>query len=282
MSRLLDRVVANVQRRFVKARGSTPALAECHAETVVPFCCNLCGVDNEVRFAQLQRETPSCRRCGSTVRFRAIGQLVARELFGADIALPDLPRRRDVLGLGLSDADAYAQPLAARLTYENTFFHRQPRVDITAIEAERMGRYDFVIASDVFEHVAAPVARAFVNARRLLRPGGALILTVPFTLAAATREHFPVLADWRIEGESDARVLVNRTADGHEERFGQLCFHGGDGSTLEMRLFCRDGLLAELAAAGFVDVHIAADAYLPFGIVWPEPWSVPIVARAPA
>ncbi|MDH5288005.1 MAG: methyltransferase domain-containing protein [Betaproteobacteria bacterium] len=259
-----------------------PALDRCRADTVVTFDCNLCGARNAVAFAQLARETPSCAACASTVRFRSIGHLVARELFGADLALPDLPRRPEVRGLGLSDADAYAKPLADRLGYENTFFHQSPQLDITAIDEARAGRYDFVVASDVFEHVLAPVSRAFVNARRLLKPGGAFILTVPFGTEGPTREHFPELHDWRIEGEGDARVLVNRTADGREQRYADLCFHGGDGSTLEMRLFSRDDLLRELREAGFAHARIAGEACLPFGIVWPEPWSVPIVARAPA
>jgi hypothetical protein len=48
-----------------------------------------------------------------------------------------------------------------------------------------------------------------------------------------------------------------------------------------MRMFSRDALLRELDRAGFVAVRIADEPYLPFGIHWPEPWSVPIVARAP-
>ena len=58
-------------------------------------------------------------------------------------------------------------------------------------------------------------------------------------------------------------------------------FHGGPGTTLEMRLFSRDGLLRELGRSGFAGVRVADEPYLPFGIHWPEPWSVPVVARAP-
>jgi len=283
MSRFVDRLRRELNAlRPAPKLPPLPALSDCRADTPVPFRCNLCGTLNVVAFGELRRETPSCRRCGSTVRLRSIGHLVARELFGADLALPDLPRRPDLRGVGLSDAKAYAKPLARRLDYENTFFHRAPRLDITAIDDARAGRYDFVIASDVFEHVLAPVSRAFVNARRLLKPAGVFVLTVPFGTEGPTREHFPDLHDWRIEGRGDERVLVNRTADGREQRFPNPCFHGGSGSTLEMRLFSRDDLLRELRDAGFAHARIADEAYLPFGIVWPEPWSTPIVARASA
>ena len=40
-----------------------------------------------------------------------------------------------------------------------------------------------------------------------------------------------------------------------------------------------DALLRELGRAGFSSVRIADEPCLRFGIHWPEPWSVPIVAR---
>ena len=33
-------------------------------------------------------------------------------------------------------------------------------------------------------------------------------------------------------------------------------------------------------SAGFARVRVASEPYLPFGIHWPEPWSVPLVAYA--
>jgi len=247
----------------------------------IDFRCNLCGAANRAPPSTLERETPSCATCGSTVRFRAIGYLVARDALNDVRPLPDLPARPDIRGLGLSDASTYATALANCAQYENTFFHTEPRLDITDIPEDRIGRYDFVISSDVFEHVAPPVRRAFVNARALLRPGGLLILTVPFSLEPHTVEHFPELYDWRIENDGDRFRLVNVTSDGRMQTFDNLCFHGGPGTTLEMRLFSRAGLLRELDDAGFVDARFESGAYDPFGIRWLYPWSVPIVARAP-
>jgi len=250
-------------------------------EAPIAFRCNLCGSGARSPLSALARETPSCPRCGSTVRFRSIADLVVRELTGERAALPSLAPRRGVTGLGLSDAACYAAPLARVFDYENTYFHTEPRLDITAIDASRRGRYDFVIASDVFEHVAPPVSRAFDNALALLKPGGLFVMTVPFSLDEETVEHFPDLHDWRLEREGGAWTLVNRTADGRTQTHANLVFHGGPGTTLEMRLFSRDALLRELARAGFGQVRVADEPYLPFGILWREPWSVPIVARAP-
>ena len=247
----------------------------------IPFRCNLCGTPNTGTLAALSRETLTCTHCGSNVRFRAMAYLVTREVLGRALALPDVPVRKDIAGIGLSDAHAYAQPLAEKFDYENTYYHTDPRVDISNIAPERVGRYDFLIASDVFEHVLPPVARAFENARRLLKPGGKFIFTVPFTLEPDTREHFPDLHDWSLAETDGTWTLTNRTRDGREERFSDLVFHGGPGSTLEMRVFSRAALERAFRDAGFARVRIASEPYLPFGIHWPEPWSVPMVAYAP-
>jgi SAM-dependent methyltransferase len=245
------------------------------------FVCNLCGAANVHTLTELARETPTCTGCGSNVRFRAIACLVTREVLGRATILPGLRPRRRFTGLGLSDAEAYAGPLAAAFDYENTYFHTDPRLDITDIPEDRVGRYDFVIASDVFEHVNPPVDRAFTNARRLLRPGGKFIFTVPFTLEPSSREHYPELHDWSM-AETDGRwILTNRTRDGRVETFDNLVFHGGPGSTLEMRVFSRAALEEEFRNAGFARVRMADEPCLPYGIHWPEPWSVPMVAYAP-
>jgi SAM-dependent methyltransferase len=250
------------------------------AADAVGFTCNVCSTPNVVARSALSREVPSCAGCASTVRFRAIARLVVLEMLGVEAALPQLTPRRDLRGLGLSDDTRYAAELARAFDYTNTWYHTEPRLDIAAVPARERGRYDFVIASDVFEHVPPPVSRAFDGARALLKPGGVLVFTVPFTLGPATVEHFPELREWQLAQEADTWCLHNVTADGRRQRFDSLVFHGGPGSTLEMRVFCRDDLLRAFAAAGFARVRIADEACAAFGIEWPEPWSVPMVAYA--
>jgi SAM-dependent methyltransferase len=244
----------------------------------IPFRCNLCGTANAGTLADLSREALTCAHCGSNVRFRAMAYLVTKEVLGQPLLLPALPLRKDIAGVGLSDAMTYANPLAEKFAYENTFYHTEPHLDIADIDESRVGRYDFIVASDVFEHVAPPVSRAFANARRMLKPGGKLIFTVPFTLGGATKEHFPELFDWSLSEDNGAWTLTNRTREGKLQTFTDLVFHGGPGSTLEMRVFSLESLTREFEAAGFARVRIASEPYLPFGIHWPEPWSVPLVA----
>lgn len=138
----------------------------------------------------------------------------------------------------------------------------------------------------MFEHIEPPITRAFDNARRLLKPGGKIIFTVPFTFNATTREHFPDLHDWNLAEVDGQWRLRNRTAAGQEQVYTDLVFQGGPGATLEMRLFSMRlfscvALHREFARAGFARVRIADEPYSPFGIHWPHRWSVPMVASAP-
>lgn len=246
----------------------------------IPFRCNICGTGNDSTLAGLDRERITCSHCGSSVRFRAMVYLLTKEVLGTPFALPSLRPRRDIAGIGLSDAWSYAHRLAPKLDYVNTFYHAEPRLDICDVGGEHLGRYDFILASDVFEHVRAPVRNAFVNARRMLKPGGKLILTVPFSLHEDTLEHYPDLHDYRLEERDATFALVNVTREGATQVFSDLVFHGGPGSTLEMRVFSRDALVRDLRAAGFTRVRVADESHLPFGIHWPDPTSVPLVAYA--
>ena len=273
----LLRVLPQRMRRWFSGDAWSPTARE---TTMVAFRCNVCGTRCRVASTELSRETPSCRRCGSTVRVRSIAHLLATELFGRAIALPDLPERKDIVGIGLSDSESYARPFASKLAYTNTFYHAEPRLDIAEVAPGHAALYDFIIASDVFEHVAPPVSRAFVNARRLLKTGGVLIFTVPFTLEPETLEHFPELHEYRLLETHQGWLLENRTADGRAQVYTDLIFHGGPGSTLEMRVFSRAGLEREFSNAGFSRLRIADEAHPEHGIVWPEPWSVPMVAYA--
>ena len=187
---------------------------------------------------------------------------------------------KSIRGLGLSDWEPYALRLADRFDYTNTHFDREPRLDITSAEGHK-GDLDFLIASEVFEHVAPPVDRAFRNAARLLKPDGVLIFTVPFGVEPQvdTIEHFPGLHEFHIDqGEDAAPALVNTTAEGEIQRFTNLVFHGGEGMTLEMRVFARRALLAELRAAGFGYVRVVRSGSREHGVYWPHPWSLPILA----
>lgn len=246
------------------------------------FLCNICGrYSRNVPTPHVEnRECPSCQNCGSSLRMRSLMHLLSVELFGRPLTLPEFPPDKSVVGLGMSDWEGYSEALERSFTYTNTFYHREPRLDITRGDPALAGRHTFLIASDVFEHIPiAGLAAAFSNAHRMLAADGFMLFTAPFKREGETREHFPNLHDFSIEGEGGSRVLRNMTVDGRHEVFRDLIFHGGDGSTLEMRYFSERDLRRQLAAAGFRFARLRSDHYPLFGILWPENDAVPIIAR---
>jgi SAM-dependent methyltransferase len=231
------------------------------------FTCNIC--DSAASAELPDRETSSCGNCGSNVRFRWIVHALSVEIFGESMPLSRFPKRKNLCGLGMSDPRRIADVLSKRFDYRNTFYHREPRFDI--MEAAVGGEFDFIVASEVFEHVQGPVQTAFDNLARLLKPGGFAVFSSPYEAEGDTVEHFPNLHDWQVVKLRSGYVLLNRTAAGRLETFDNLNFHGGPGSTLEMRVFSERDLVANCRAAGFGQIDVAED-YAPYGIIW-EPWA---------
>jgi SAM-dependent methyltransferase len=186
--------------------------------------------------------------------------------------------RPDLCGTGMSDHECYAGRLAEKFNYTNTYFHRKPLLDVTNLSDQWVNSSHFVISSDVFEHVAPPVQPAFDNLYRMLKPGGVVVFSVPFSLDNDTREHFPQLFNYTTSESAGKWILRNVRRDGTIEEFDNLVFHGGPGTTLEMRLFSLAALKKHFESAGFSEFRVHSEPEFEYGIFWPEPWSVTISA----
>jgi SAM-dependent methyltransferase len=251
-------------------------------ERLGEFTCNICGAANVSAVDPRERERVSCARCRSSVRFRSIALALSRALFGLDLPLAEFPVLKSVRGLGFSDSAVYSGALERAFSYTNTFYDRDPRFDLARPDEKEFGKYDFVIASDVLEHVPAPVEAAFSTLARLLKPAGVLILTVPYSLEPDSVEHYPGLGDSGFAEVNGQTVLVSRSATGEYRVFDQLRFHGGSGATLERRIFSEESLRASLADAGFPIVRFDGAGNRGFGVVFEGPCSLPVIAaRAP-
>ena len=95
-------------------------------------------------------------------------------------------------------------------------------------------------------------------------------------------EHFPDLNEYELVEFNRSLILVNRTVDGDWQVFEHLRFHGGEGATLEMRIFSHTALLQQLRAAGFNEITDWKDRVPELGGCWQEPHSFPVVARRPS
>jgi len=260
--------VRAVHRRIAGARLARVFARREGAEPFEEFTCNVCGATNQAPHSFIcGRETPSCTGCASTLRFRTIVHVLSMELFGESLVIADFPHC-EATGIGLSDALLYARPLSRRLRYTNTFFHREPRLDICAPAPRWRSSCDFVIASEVFEHVPPPVEQSFRALFAVMRPGGLCVFSVPSRADGDTVEHYPSLYEWHAEKEHGKYVLYNRTRDGLVETFDNLRFHGGPGATLEMRIFSHDDLVAQIESSGFCDVRAWKGSEPRYGIEW--------------
>ncbi len=226
------------------------------------FTCNVCGAINTPHRMPGHVPGPLCATCGSSTRFRKVAYALSRYVLGGDGTLFRL-KDPGQQGIGLSDAHPFARAMACVRGYTNTYFHREPRLDIMQSDSG-YADLDYLISSDVFEHTPPPRHVPFRNAYAMLKPGGALILSVP----ACDRcvEHFPRLHRYHIEEENGHSILVNYTAAGDREIFRNLRFHGGPGATLEMRIFSVAAVEDELAAAGFTRWRRVEDECVEFGI----------------
>jgi SAM-dependent methyltransferase len=103
----------------------------------------------------------------------------------------------------------------------------------------RDSSFDVVIASDVFEHVRDD-ASGYREVLRVLKPGGTLILTVPYA-----HDQSETVSRVKTDGERDEMILEPE-------------YHGGGGHTLTYRNYGR-ALLTLLRSTGFSVVHVRTD-----------------------
>jgi len=219
------------------------------------FCeseCNICGARSTVAIKVLgEREARSCMNCGSSVRFRSVVAALLGIIGENRKSLKSIRARKSLRVLGCSDTRIYAEVLEEKFDYLNTFYHTTPLLDLTNPSEEFIASADILVCSDVLEHVPPPVEIAVQGCFDVLRPGGSLVVSVPYTWDGSTVEHFPSLHRYEVVRRGDKHILHNTTVDGASEVFHDLVFHGGPGSTLEMRVFSFSDLRDLLTAVGF-------------------------------
>jgi SAM-dependent methyltransferase len=242
----------------------------------IQFICNLCGVITHCPPERLTREAKSCGNCGSNIRIRSLIRALSLELFDVPLTLPEFPVLKSLRGLGISDIPQYSAVLESKFDYRNTFHDRTPQFDLMHPPESEFGQFDFVLASDVLEHVPPPAMAGFKNAYKLLKRGGVALFSVPYSNeGAGTIEHFPRLNEFSVTNVGGRCLLINRTVEGDLQTFENLVFHLGETPSLEMREFSEVGLKQLLASAGFDEIRWYGDEYLPYGIIWREAWSLP-------
>ena len=229
------------------------------------FTCNVSGNVFTLKDNEKHREGGNV--FGLNSRLRAIIYVLTKVIKCSEILNNVIPNK-NIKGIGMSDAPNLAIELSKKFDYVNTFYHTDPFLDI--YNEQHVAKYnnlDFVISSDVFEHISPypNIQYAFNNLFKMLKIGGHVIFSVPF-IYDNYYEHFPSLYDYSIEFDKQKNkyYIKNKTIDGKDEILdkcktpsgvlSELYFHGGPGSTLEMRIFSKDILIKHLKGAGFKEI----------------------------
>ena len=229
------------------------------------YICNASG--NSFTLTENQKHREGGNVFGLNCRLRAI-IYVLTNVIKCDKILNNVTPNKNIKGIGMSDAPNLASALSKKFNYINTFYHTEPFLDI--YNNDHLSRYnnlDFIISSDVFEHISPypNIQIAFDNLFKMLKTGGHIIFSVPF-IYDNYYEHFPSLYKYSIELDNlkNKYYIQNRTIDGKDEildkcktpsgEISDLCFHGGPGSTLEMRIFTQDVLIKHLKDSGFKEI----------------------------
>lgn len=261
--------------------GVTHPLAKLPDTPSIPGRCNVCGKPTQFFYSDpaLYRESLTCAHCRTTSRYRSIarGLLEAiRQRTGVEAqSLAELPRRFRGRRLAIYDTqmpfefDACAYPIPDLLgerrwidvhisTYRASEDLGQPlgpRTTNQDLERLRFSdaSFDIVITSDVLEHVRLAGA-AHREIRRVLRPGGIYLFTVPHFRNRETLTRVQI-----VDPEDPSKDLDLTEREYHGDA------NSPEGRALSYRSFGTD-LDEELRSLGF-DVEYTKEDFPALGIL---------------
>ena len=163
---------------------------------IVPIRCPVCGrLSAATGFSDNLRESGLCRHCGATNRNRQIAfvtALAATEQSGSPVkSLAALAARADLVVYNTESRGALHEQLHGMPGYLCSEYFgpgHEPGELVGGVAHQDLTRLsfadasiDYVLSSDVFEHVPDPY-RAHAEVHRVVRPGGHHVFTVPFHL----------------------------------------------------------------------------------------------------
>jgi|694.fasta_scaffold19824_5 hypothetical protein len=171
--------------------------------------------------------------------------------------------------IGLSDAELMSNFFNQKFgnCYLNTYFDSEPKLDIGNLSNRNFASADLLISSDVYEHVFFPLHNSILGSFNLLKPGGHLVLTMPWNTWQDSVEHYPWMVSYSVHQVSDGIYsVIGIDQSGSERIVTNPVFHGGPGNTLEMRKININVLVHELVRVGFIEIKIHDQNRPEFGI----------------
>jgi SAM-dependent methyltransferase len=167
---------------------------------------------DEVRYVNRQQGL-LCEGCGNNLRSMALAGAILDSYRGPDTLIGAIrrPGFADLRILELNEAGGLTRTLSESANHRCLRF---PEVDLMSLDLPD-SEFDLVVHSDTLEHVPDPV-RALGECRRVLRPGGRCIFTVPVVVGRLSRSREGRKASYHGERDSnrpDLRVHTEFGAD---------------------------------------------------------------------
>lgn len=270
----LEAAIAMLDKRRIGAPAAPKLSPDSSSSDVSRWIatCPVCAFSYEIAAETAKREGRQCINCGASGRASALLYAVAETAYGVARPIKLQKPRKELRVIGLSDGPVYQKLLSSRFNYTNTFYHQEPFLDIMSPAEKYLGSADMLITSEVFEHVVGDYHDAFRGAFAVLKPGGTMILTVPFQNAGEHLEHYPGATGYESYEASKGKWIAEiHYADGSKTFDEKAVYHGGPGKTLEMRVYSRKSLIAAIEAAGFTDIKVHDENRPEHGILWGKP-----------
>jgi len=211
--------------------------------------CILCSALNS-EDKEYIREASCCISCGSTWRARAVTLATITGLGYEPKPMSTIKSDWSRVGLGISDDIDVASRLSNKFFYNNTYFDTFPNLDIRNVPDIAKAKFEFVICSDVLEHIDTDLELAVRGLKDLLNRNGFAVISVPISAEAGHPEFYPELKSFSIKDEVVSWVDKNNIS--HEDFNPE--FHGGRGQNLAFRRFSDESIEELIMRNGFLAI----------------------------
>jgi hypothetical protein len=211
-------------------------------------------------------------------RNRALWYILSHYLFGKLVILNNVPQNKAIRGLGINDSN-YSKYLSMAFDYKNyKIFNKRSFSTMTETETNTMidlynvnfyihNNYNFITCTEIMSHLSPypGLNIVFKNLHTMLRPGGVLILSTPYSFDGRYIERHPSLYKYEIVSKAENTgtlktdepqwCIKNIRADGANEIINSpIIYNRDDPSSIEMRKLNYAELNHLLVEAGFKDI----------------------------
>ncbi len=157
------------------------------------------------------RESLLCTSCGSSARVRGLAGVLLELYADRAASVAELVEEQRFASLRIAEINTIGRMHAFLTPLRGLSLAQYPEEDVQALSFATAS-FDLVLSSDTMEHVEDPMA-GFRELRRVLRPGGRHVFTVPFQAdRAATRSRAGLAPEYHGRG-CGPYALVSRKAD---------------------------------------------------------------------